>query len=225
MKGVVLDFNNKENIGLILGEDGNRYSFDYEKDWIDKNKLPKVDLDIQFEKKEEKAINIILDEQAHTTPHNNEKSSNPIIDNNVKVKKRNISKLIIFPFAIILSFFIAFGIGKLFKDETINSKFQSIWMYPEDLKIFMKVKMEKERNDCNVTFRIKDTNSKHQKEIIDFTKIKTYNEGSKGKVYISTIGNKYYKIETSDYGVKAVVLFATMSNCIDKFGKEVLNEQ
>lgn len=156
MKGVVLDFNNKENIGLILGEDGNRYSFDYEKDWIDKNKLPKVDLDIQFEKKEEKAINIILDEPIYTKPLiKDEKSSNPKIDNNVKVKKRNISKLIIFPFAIILSFFIAFGIGKLFKDETINSKFQSIWMYPEDLKIFMKVKMETERNDCNVTFRIK----------------------------------------------------------------------
>ncbi len=214
MKGVVLDFNNKENIGLILGEDGNRYTFDYEKEWINKNKLPKVDLDIQFEKQEKQAINVILDEQVHATSHNYEKYSNPKIDNNIKVKKKGINKAILFILAITGSLLVSIVISTLFlTEERVNQKFENIWMYPEDLKIFMKVKSQFNESDCNVTFRIKDKDGNHQKEIVDFRKVKTIIE-KKSNIFFSTLDNKFYKVEISDYGIKNPVLLNNISSCI-----------
>ena len=71
MKGVVLDFNNKENIGLILGEDGNRYSFDYEKDWKSKNKNVEIDSTVDFVINENSASEIFSLNQ-NATPIKNE---------------------------------------------------------------------------------------------------------------------------------------------------------
>lgn len=71
MKGIIIDFNNEEKKGLILGNDGNRYKFNYEAEWKNKNKIPKIDDEVDFIIKDNiateifslnKKSNIILEE-------------------------------------------------------------------------------------------------------------------------------------------------------------------
>lgn len=47
MKGTIVDFDEVEKSGLILSEDGNRYSFDLSK-WKSKNKSPELDIEVDF---------------------------------------------------------------------------------------------------------------------------------------------------------------------------------
>lgn len=47
MKGSILDFNNEDSAGIILGEDGNRYSFDFG-EWKSRNKDIEIDANIDF---------------------------------------------------------------------------------------------------------------------------------------------------------------------------------
>ena len=47
MKGTIIDFDEVEKNGLILAEDGNRYSFDLS-NWKSKNKSPEIDFEVDF---------------------------------------------------------------------------------------------------------------------------------------------------------------------------------
>ncbi|MGJ0287165.1 hypothetical protein [Aliarcobacter cryaerophilus] len=47
MKGTIIDFDEVEKNGLILAEDGNRYSFDLST-WKSKNKNPEIDFEVDF---------------------------------------------------------------------------------------------------------------------------------------------------------------------------------
>ena len=47
MKGTIIDFDEIEKSGLILAEDGNRYSFDLST-WKSKNKNPEIDFEVDF---------------------------------------------------------------------------------------------------------------------------------------------------------------------------------
>lgn len=85
MNGTVLDFNNNEEIGLILGEDGNRYTFNIQTDWQNKNKLPEIHNSVNF---------IINDNKATQIYCLNNKSSEPIeTKNNKNFKKIDFEKL------------------------------------------------------------------------------------------------------------------------------------
>lgn len=58
MKGTILDFDENDKKGLILGEDENRYFFDYEKEWKNKNKNPEIDSTVDFIVKDDVATEI-----------------------------------------------------------------------------------------------------------------------------------------------------------------------
>lgn len=47
MKGKILDFNEELKIGQILGQDGNRYKFNFE-EWKSKNKNLEIDSEVDF---------------------------------------------------------------------------------------------------------------------------------------------------------------------------------
>ena len=93
MKGVVLDFNNKENIGLILGEDGNRYSFDYEKDWKSKNKNVEIDSTVDFVINENSASEIFSLNQNATPIKNEVKINKKDVTNNIKNSNCSLKKI------------------------------------------------------------------------------------------------------------------------------------
>lgn len=82
MKGTILDFDNLEKKGLILANDGNRYIFDYEKDWKNKNKSVIVDTEVDFVIADNFATEIfslsknsdLSDKQSHVKNDNIDKS-------------------------------------------------------------------------------------------------------------------------------------------------------
>lgn len=75
MNGIILDFNNNEKKGLILGEDGKRYSFDYDTDW--QNKL--IELKINSE------VNFVVNEKNATQIYClNKKNNDAVISSNNK---------------------------------------------------------------------------------------------------------------------------------------------
>ncbi|MCJ8325501.1 MAG: DUF4190 domain-containing protein [Campylobacterales bacterium] len=57
MKGNILHYDIKESIGLISGEDGNRYKLDIN-EWFSKTTAPKAGNKIDFQIKDNKAIEI-----------------------------------------------------------------------------------------------------------------------------------------------------------------------
>lgn len=57
MKGTIIDFCEEENSGLILGEDGNRYSFD-SVDYKSKNSIVSIDSEVDFVVDENRAKDI-----------------------------------------------------------------------------------------------------------------------------------------------------------------------
>lgn len=73
MKGTVIDFDVTTNKGLILGEDGLRYSFNIQ-DWESKNKTLEIDIEVDFITSENQAKNI------YGLNKNNLKNSNDIQD-------------------------------------------------------------------------------------------------------------------------------------------------
>ena len=58
VKGIILDFKNDDKNGLILGEDGNRYSFFYDTDWQNKITELKINSEVDFIVKDNKATEI-----------------------------------------------------------------------------------------------------------------------------------------------------------------------
>ena len=92
MKGTILDFNNEDNSGIILGEDGNRYSFNYEIDWKNKNKAPDIDTEVDFIIKDTSASEIFSLSQ-NTTPIKNEVKINKDLTNNIKNTNSSLKKI------------------------------------------------------------------------------------------------------------------------------------
>ncbi len=76
MKGQILDFNEEIKTGQILGQDGNRYSFNID-EWKSKNKSPEIDIEVDFVIKDNIATEIFSlkikteVEQNHNTFQNN----------------------------------------------------------------------------------------------------------------------------------------------------------
>ena len=89
MKGIVLDFNHKENIGLILGSDGKRYSFNYLNEWKSSNKIPELHEEVDFLEKDNIAIEIF------SLSKKTEQNSNSSQDNNINstFKKINFEQI------------------------------------------------------------------------------------------------------------------------------------
>jgi len=136
-----------------------------------------------------------------------------------------LNKIKIFIIAALTSSLLSVFIAYIVLKKDTSDKYEQVWMYQEDIKEFMKLKVNFTKNDCEVSFR-KNINGKHEKEVIDFMKIKTIiTENETEKVYLVTLDNKFYVVNTSDNGIKRLVLLSTISNCIKLFGNEVLNEQ
>ena len=136
-----------------------------------------------------------------------------------------LNKIKVVVVAALSSFLLSIFIGYVILKKDISSEFEQVWMYQEDIKDFMKMKMDFTKNDCQITFR-KNVDGQHEKEVLDFTKIKTVvTENETEKVYLTTLNNKFYVVNTSDNGIKRLVLLSTISNCIKMFDGEVLNEQ
>lgn len=57
MKGTILDYNFKESRGIISADDGNRYLFELN-NWKSKNKIPKIDAEVDFVVNENSATDI-----------------------------------------------------------------------------------------------------------------------------------------------------------------------
>lgn len=91
MNGTVLDLNNDEKIGLILGVDGNRYTFNIETDWQNKNKFPEIDNLVNFIINDDKAIQIYCINNKSFKPI--ETTDNEISTNNKNFKKIDFKKL------------------------------------------------------------------------------------------------------------------------------------
>ncbi len=78
MKGIVIDFDELEKSGLILGEDGNRYSFELD-NWKSKNKTPEIDVEVDFVVNENSASDIFcLTKNINKTSINEEKKEDKI---------------------------------------------------------------------------------------------------------------------------------------------------
>lgn len=91
MRGTILDFNDKEMIGLILGNDGNRYTFNVEADWQNKNKFPEIDSLVDFIINDNKAT------QIYSINNKNleliETKDNKNLTNNMNFRKIDFKKL------------------------------------------------------------------------------------------------------------------------------------
>ena len=82
---IVLDLNKDEKIGLILGVDGNRYTFNIETDWQNKNKFPEIDNLVDFIINENRATQIYCISNKNSEPI--ETTNNEISTNNKNFKK------------------------------------------------------------------------------------------------------------------------------------------
>lgn len=91
MNGTVLDLNKDEKIGLILGVDGNRYTFNIETDWQNKNKFPEIDNLVDFIINENRATQIYCISNKNSEPI--ETTNNEISTNNKNFKKIDFKKL------------------------------------------------------------------------------------------------------------------------------------
>ncbi len=58
MRGIILKFDELTSEGLILGNDGKRYTFNYNKHWLNRNKELTLDSDVDFIPKEKMATEI-----------------------------------------------------------------------------------------------------------------------------------------------------------------------
>lgn len=91
MKGTILDFNNNEMVGLILGKDGNRYTFNIETDWQNKSKFPEIDNIVDFIINDNKATQIYCLNNKSLEPI--ETKNNESFTNNKIFKKIDFEKL------------------------------------------------------------------------------------------------------------------------------------
>ncbi|MDN5095787.1 hypothetical protein [Aliarcobacter butzleri] len=91
MKGVILDFNNDDMEGLILGNDGNRYTFNIETDWQNKKILPEIDNLVDFIINDNKATQIYCMNNKSLEPI--ETKNNEIPSNNINFKKIDFEKI------------------------------------------------------------------------------------------------------------------------------------
>lgn len=76
MKGKILDFNIDDKNGLILGEDGNRYSFSYDTDWQNKLTELRINSEVDFIVKDNKAIQIYCLNNSYDNDINLNKKNN-----------------------------------------------------------------------------------------------------------------------------------------------------
>lgn len=75
MKGQILDFNEELKTGQILGQDGNRYTFNFE-EWKSKNKAPEIDIEVDFVIKDNIATEIFsLNKNSNSSQINNKNST------------------------------------------------------------------------------------------------------------------------------------------------------
>lgn len=93
MKGTILDFDENAKRGLLLGEDGNRYFFDYEKEWKNKNKNPETDSSVDFIIKDNEATEIFSLNKKSTNSLEIEKKLNTSTNNNQNFKKINFEEI------------------------------------------------------------------------------------------------------------------------------------
>lgn len=93
MKGTILDFDENAKRGLLLGEDGNRYFFDYEKEWKNKNKNPETDSSVDFIIKDNEATEIFSLNKKSTNSLEIEKKLNTSMNNNQNFKKINFEEI------------------------------------------------------------------------------------------------------------------------------------
>lgn len=91
MKGVILDFNNDDMEGLILGNDGNRYTFNIETDWQNKKILPEIDNLVDFIINDNKATQIYCMNNKSLEPK--ETKNNEIPADNINFKKIDFEKI------------------------------------------------------------------------------------------------------------------------------------
>lgn len=94
MKGQILDFNEELKTGQILGQDGKRYTFNFE-EWKSKNKNPDIDTEVDFIEKDNIATEIFsLSKKTNTITSDIKQNSNNLSFNSVNsnFKKINFDK-------------------------------------------------------------------------------------------------------------------------------------
>lgn len=133
MKGKILQYNPQEKNGIILGNDGNRYNFDYQIHWIRRNQEIIDDMEVDFIENDSFATEIFplnIENILKNKQHNIKKINFEEIENTVnninsfseykKEQNKEIKRIFKKNLKIFVPLFILFYISMLLKNDTMG---------------------------------------------------------------------------------------------------------